>query len=101
VKSVPPSRQPAVERDLAVVVAEAQPAGGVAGLIRRSGGPLLREVALFDIYRGAPLAAGEKSLAHRLTFQAGDRTLTEAEVDAAISSITGALSAELGGRLRT
>jgi phenylalanyl-tRNA synthetase beta chain len=101
VRSVPPSRQPAVERDLAVVVPEAQPAGGVAALIRRSGGPLLREVALFDIYRGAPLGAGEKSLAHRLTFQAGDRTLTEGEVDAAVSSIARALAAELGGRLRT
>jgi phenylalanyl-tRNA synthetase beta chain len=101
VRSLPPSRHPAVERDLAVVVAEAQPAGGVAALIRRSGGPLLRGVALFDIYRGAPLAAGEKSLAHRLTFQAGDRTLTEPEVDAAVSSIARALSGELGGRLRT
>jgi phenylalanyl-tRNA synthetase beta chain len=101
IRSVPPSRHPAVERDLAVVVPETQPAGDVAALIRGTGGPLLRGVALFDIYRGTPLTPGEKSLAHRLTFQAGDRTLTEAEVDAAVASIAAALSRELGGRLRT
>jgi phenylalanyl-tRNA synthetase beta chain len=101
VRSVPPARYPAIERDLAVVVPEAQPAGTVAAVIRRTGGELLRDVALFDIYRGAPLAPGEKSLAHRLTFQSADRTLTEAEVDAAVGAITAALSAEVGGRLRT
>jgi phenylalanyl-tRNA synthetase beta chain len=101
VTSIPLARFPAVERDLAVVLPEGQPAGAVAALIRRTGGDLLRDVALFDIYRGAPLAAGEKSLAHRLTFQSADRTLTEAEVDAAIAAITAALAAQLGGRLRT
>ncbi len=101
VRSAPLARHPAVERDLAVVVAEAQPAAGVAALIRRAGGPLLRDVALFDIYRGVPLDPSEKSLAHRLTFQAPDRTLTEPEVDAAVASITAALGTELGGRLRT
>jgi phenylalanyl-tRNA synthetase beta chain len=98
---VPPPRHPAVERDLAVVLPEGQPAGPVAELVRRAGGPLLRELALFDIYRGAPLAPGEKSLAYRLTFQHADRTLTEGEVDAAIAEVTRVLAAEVGGRLRT
>jgi phenylalanyl-tRNA synthetase beta chain len=95
-----PSRQPAVERDLAVVIAEEQPAGGVEDSIRRHGGSLLIEVGLFDIYRGAPLEAGQKSLAWRLEFQA-DRTLTEDEVDAAIAAITDGLRDELGARFRT
>jgi phenylalanyl-tRNA synthetase beta chain len=69
--------------------------------IARAGGPLLRASALFDIYRGAPLAAGEKSLAYRLTFQDPERTLTEAEVDAAIADVTQALVRTVGGRLRT
>jgi phenylalanyl-tRNA synthetase beta chain len=101
IRSVPPPRQPAVERDLAVVLPEAQPAGRVAQLIRRAGGPLLREAALFDIYRGAPLAPGEKSLAYRLVFQDPERTLTEGEVDAAVAEVTRVLSTEVGGRLRT
>jgi phenylalanyl-tRNA synthetase beta chain len=100
VRSVAPPRHPAVERDLAVVVDEDRAAADVADVIRASGGELLESVALFDIYRGAPLAASEKSLAHRLTFLA-DRTLTEEEVDEAIERVTVALELELGARLRT
>ena len=101
VRSTPPSRHPAVERDLAIIVDAARPAADVASTIRRHGGKLLREVALFDIYRGAPLEAGEKSLAERLTFADPERTLTEDEVDAAIEAITTGLREELGARLRT
>ena len=96
-----PSRHPAAERDVAVVVAEARAAGEVAATIRGSGGPALESTRLFDIYRGAPLAAGEKSLAFRLTFRAPDRTLGEAEVDAAIGAITAAIESEVSGRIRT
>jgi phenylalanyl-tRNA synthetase beta chain len=100
VRTVPPDRFPAIERDLAVVVAEGRPAAEVAASIRAHGGELLRSVTLFDVYRGAPLAAAEKSLAHRLTFQAGDRTLTEAEVDAASATIAAGLG-DIGARIRT
>jgi phenylalanyl-tRNA synthetase beta chain len=96
-----PSRHPAVERDLAVVVAEDRPAGEVEAAIRAHAGPLLRSTALFDVYRGAPLGSEEKSLAFRLTFRAPDRTLAEAEIDAAIESITSTISAEVSGRIRT
>ena len=94
-------RHPAVERDLAVVVPEAVPAAAVEATIRRAAGPLLVDVHLFDVYRGAPLVAGEKSLAERLVFQAPDRTLTDAEIDPAIAAVSAALAAELGARLRT
>jgi phenylalanyl-tRNA synthetase beta chain len=100
VRAAPPSRQPAAERDLAIVVPEATEAAAVAGTIWDATGPLLGSVRLFDIYRGAPLGPDEKSLAWRLVFQAEDRTLTEAEIDAAIASITSALG-RLGGRIRT
>jgi phenylalanyl-tRNA synthetase beta chain len=96
-----PSRHPAAERDLAVVVDEARPAGEVAATIRSNGGPALESTWLFDIYRGPPLAAGEKSLAFRLTFRAPDRTLGEAEVDAAIETIARAIASEVRGRIRT
>ena len=94
------SRHPVAERDLAIIVAESVGAADIAAGVRAAGGELLRDVMLFDIYRGAPLAADEKSLAHRLTF-AADRTLTEPEVDAAIDSITAAIERDLRARLRT
>jgi len=99
-RSVTPSRHPAIERDLAVVVAEVVPAAEVEAAIRRQGGPLLRSVVLFDIYRGRPLEEGHKSLAFRLAFQVGDRTLTEVEVDGAIAAVTGGLATEVDGHLR-
>ena len=94
-------RHPAVERDLAVIVAEPVAAAAVEAVIRRSAGPLLVDLRLFDIYRGAPLAAGEKSLAERLVLRSADRTLTDPEVEAIVAGVTAALSAELGARLRT
>ena len=101
VRSVPPPRYPAVERDLAVIVAEDRPIGDVARVLRASGGDLLRDIRLFDIYRGAPLASGEKSVAFRLAFQAEDRTFTETEIDEVVKSVADALGREVGGRLRT
>jgi phenylalanyl-tRNA synthetase beta chain len=97
----PIPRFPEVERDLAIIVAERRPAAEVEATIRRHGGELLRGVRLFDLYRGAPLAATEKSLAYRLVFGTGDRTLTEAEVDGAVAAVVGGLEAELGAHLRT
>ena len=61
---------------------------------------LLEAVELFDVYRGRPLEAAEKSLAWRLRFQAPDRTLTEAEIDGAIEAIHAGLAADVGGRIR-
>ena len=68
-------------------------AGGFSG--GHTGG-----VALFDVYRGAPLSASEKSLAWRLVFQSTERTLTDAEVDANVAAITRSVAA-IGGRIRT
>jgi phenylalanyl-tRNA synthetase beta chain len=95
------ARFPAVERDIAVVVAERRPAAEVSDVIGRHVGTLLQAHRLFDIYRGAPLGGDEKSLGFRLVFQAADRTLTEAELDEAVGTITAALVRELGARLRT
>ena len=101
VVAAPPSRHPAAERDLAVVVGESVAAGAVADAIRHHGSAELGEPQLFDVYRGVPLASGEKSLAFRLLFQAADRTLGESEVDAAIEAIKRGLAADVGGRIRT
>jgi phenylalanyl-tRNA synthetase beta chain len=96
-----PPRHPAVQRDVAVVVTADVPAADVESAIRRHGGPLLRAVALFDIYRGRPLDDAEKSLAYRLTLRDDERTLTESEVDSAVGAVVAGLAADLGGRVRT
>ena len=94
-------RFPVVERDLAVIVGESRWQVEVDSSIRRHAGKLLRDGRLFDLYRGAPLAADEKSLAYRLVFGTNDRTLTEAEVDAAMAAIRGGLEADLGAHIRS
>ncbi len=99
VQVVPPPRYPSVERDLAVVVDDTVPAAAVAASIRAHAGPNLHEVRLFDLYRGAPLAAHEKSLAYRIVFRS-DRTLTEDEVDAGMGGIVAGLRADVDGRVR-
>ena len=63
------------------------------------GGELLRDVAVFDLYRGEQVGEGNKSLALRLEFRAPDRTLTDDEVVKRRSAIEAAL-ADLGGKLR-
>jgi len=96
-----PSRFPAVQRDLAVVVDEIRPAAAVAASIRGHAGALLHALELFDIYRGRPLADSEKSLAWRLTFTSDERTLTETEVDDAMAAVAAGLATDVGGRLRS
>jgi len=95
----PIPRFPEVERDLAVIVQEKQPAAQVEAAIRADAGPLLRGLRLFDVYRGAPLEATQKSMAYRLVFGV-DRTLTEAEVDAAVAGVRAGLETRLGAHLR-
>lgn len=92
-------RFPEVERDLSIVVPEPTPAIALESLVADHAGPLLRDVRLLAIYRGAPLGGAEKSLSFRLRLAAPDRTLTEAEVEAAVAAVVGALPAA-GGRLR-
>jgi phenylalanyl-tRNA synthetase beta chain len=100
VRAAAPPRHPAAERDIAIVVPESTEAADIAAVISPAAGPELASVHLFDIYRGTPLAPDEKSLAWRLVFQAEDRTLTEAEIEAAVATITSAVG-RIGGRVRT
>jgi phenylalanyl-tRNA synthetase beta chain len=97
---IPLSTHPPVYEDLALVVDEDIPAVRVRTLIASAGMPLLRSVALFDVYRGAQVGAGKKSLAYRLTYQAEDRTLTDKEVADLRSVIVQRLEAALGAALR-
>ncbi len=92
---------PDVREDLAVVVGQDVTAAQVVDVIRRSGGALLAEVEVFDVYRDAErLGEGNVSLALRLSFRAGDRTLTDEEVAAQRQRISAALGSELSGSIR-
>jgi phenylalanyl-tRNA synthetase beta chain len=68
--------------------------------MREVGGPLLESVELVDVYRGAQVGDGYKSLAFRLTFRAPDRTLTAAEADAARDAIAGVVTERHRGEVR-
>lgn len=94
----PPSRFPAVVEDLAVVVDEAVPAADVERLIARS--RLVERVELFDLYRGAPIPAGKKSLAFSIDYRAPDRTLTDGDVAKARKGVSKRLERELGATIR-
>ena len=96
----PISRSPTVERDLALVVPEAQPAGPLFDTIRQSGGPLLQDVRVFDLYRGDGIPEGTKSLAFALRFGA-DKTLRDKEVDGRVRRVVKALEAQHGATLRS
>lgn len=76
----PVSRFPSSDVDLAFVVADSVPAAAIEATLRRAAGDLCESVDLFDVYRGAGVNEGSRSLAYRLRFCALDRTLTDAEV---------------------
>jgi phenylalanyl-tRNA synthetase beta chain len=94
------SRYPAVREDIAVVVDEAITAAQVEAVIWNAGGKLLRDVRLFDLYRGEQVGAGRKSLAYRLVYQADDRTLTDDDAAKIRAKIIKALERELSATLR-
>ncbi|HSO26776.1 MAG TPA: hypothetical protein VLS48_01810, partial [Anaerolineales bacterium] len=95
-----PAYPPAVE-DLAVIVEEERPAEQVAEVIQKAGGELLAGLRLFDVYRGAQLGEGKKSLAYRLTYQSPDHTLDEKELGQVRQQVIRALERELGAQLRS
>ena len=91
---------PAVTRDIAVVCAEAVTVGALEAAIRRGAKGLLKDAALFDIYRGKNIGEGKKSVAFNLTLRADDRSLTGEEADEDVKSILAALEQDCGAVLR-
>ncbi len=96
----PISAYPAVVEDLAFVVDEAVTAQQVADAIRQAGGSLLTDVQLFDLYRGQPIPAGQKSLAYKLTYQSQEKSLTDEAVAAVRKRIIRQVAESVGGTLR-
>jgi phenylalanyl-tRNA synthetase beta chain len=96
----PVPRFPPALRDIAVIVDENITAERVLAEVRAAGGDLLRQVRLFDVYRGDSIPAGTKSLAYALTYQAGGHTLVDKEVDKAHKKIEDRLKHVLKAQIR-
>lgn len=93
-------KYPAMSRDIAVVVPLEVSNEEIEAVIRANAGELLRTVRVFDIYTGKQVAAGCKSMAFNLTYQADDRTLTDAEVDASMKQVIAQVAEAYKAKLR-
>ncbi len=97
----PLSPYPPVLEDLAVIADERVPAERIEAVIRQAGGDTLTDVRLFDVYRGAQIGAGKKSLAYSLVYQSAEKTLTDKQVLKLRRRIVQRLEQELGAVLRS
>jgi phenylalanyl-tRNA synthetase beta chain len=96
----PLPRYPSITRDIALLVDEKMPAGDLYTVIQESGGDLLKEVTLFDLYQGDRMEEGKKSLAFSLKFFDPERTLTDEEVTKSYERILKSLEERFGAELR-
>lgn len=93
------AKYPAVTRDISMVAPREILVGDIEGMIVQRGGKLLESCQLFDVYEGAQIKAGYKSVAYSITFRAKDRTLEDADVNAAMKKILHGLE-QMGMELR-
>jgi len=92
---------PAVERDVALVLPPGATAAAVADVLRRTSGPLLEALRVFDEYRGPGIPADHRSVAWHLSFRDPGRTLREGEVDKLLVAALKTMEDEFGVRRRT
>jgi phenylalanyl-tRNA synthetase beta chain len=92
---------PAVRQDLAFVVPEEVEAGQLVDAAREAAGPELREVEIFDVYRGEQAGEGKKSIAFSVAFQSPERTLSDEDAAALRQKIADALAERFGAVLRS
>ena len=91
---------PAVTRDIAVLVDKAVTVGAMESSIQAAAKGLLKDVTLFDIYEGAKLPTGKKSVAFNLVLRADDRSLTAQEADDEVNLVLERLKKDFGAMLR-
>lgn len=96
----PISQFPSVERDLSLTVPLSVTASDVQAVLEDSGAPLLESLHAFDLFQGAGIPEGCRSIAYRLRFRAPDRTLTDAEVDSTVTETLQILKEKLSVKPR-
>src|SRR5699024_253108 len=97
----PVAKYPAVSRDVAFVVSKEVISGDIQQTIEETGGTLVKNVEIFDVYSGENLAETEKSLAYAIEFQDKNKTLTDEEVDTAMDSIMNKIAETYKAHVRT
>lgn len=97
---IPMPKFPASTRDLALLCDDALPVMTMEKAIKAAAGKILEKIELFDVYKGSQIAEGKKSVAFNISMRASDRTLTDEEVNGAMSKILKALE-ELGAQIRS
>ena len=98
--ATPISRFPSIRRDVAVIVDDAVTAAELVGAVQSSAADLIREVRIFDVYKGPGIEAGRKSVAIGLILQKTSRTLTDEDADAAMAAAITKLQDEFAAELR-
>jgi phenylalanyl-tRNA synthetase beta chain len=91
---------PTVKQDLAFVVGEGVAAGDLIAAAQEAAGPELRELQVFDVYRGEQVGPGKKSIAFAAAFQSPERTLSDDDAAAMRERIVAALAERFGAELR-
>jgi phenylalanyl-tRNA synthetase beta chain len=94
------SKYPAIRRDLALIVDEAVTLDELRESVNLAAKGLLRELAVFDVYRGKGVEAGRKSIALGLILQETSRTLTDAEADAVVAAVIERVKGDLKAGIR-
>ena len=99
-KYTPLPKYPTVNRDLSFICDESVTVADAESVIENAAGKLLRNIRLFDIYRGKGIEAGQKSMAFSMELRADDRTLTDTDSEQVISKVLAALKEKVGATLR-
>lgn len=99
-KYKPLPKFPAVTRDIAMLVKDEILVKQIENIIKQRSGKILEEIKLFDVYKGKQVPEGLKSVAYSITFRAEDRTLTDEDVNKAMSKILDGLKNNLDAQLR-
>lgn len=94
------SKFPAIRRDMAFVVEDSVTAQAILDCVKENASSLLRDLQLFDMYKGKGIDSGHKSLALAVVLQDHSRTLTDEDVDAAVTAIVTAVKTKFNARLR-
>ena len=94
------SKFPSVSRDLSVIVKESYDVGQLSEAIGQALGSVLTKIDVFDVYRGAGIEDGSKSVSFRLSFREAEKTMTDADSEQLVATALEKLSSEFGAKLR-
>lgn len=94
------SKFPSISKDLAIVIDKNISADEIAKAIKKAAGSLLTNIEIFDVYEGANIPEGKRSIAYSLSFGTNDRTLTDEEINNIMSKVIDNLQNKMGAELR-